>query len=195
MQPPKPLVLGSSSPYRKTLLSRLGLPFVIASPEIDETPCTGENGEATSLRLAIAKARSLSGRFKNSLIIGSDQVACLENQQLGKPHTHERAMAQLLAMSGKIVTFYTAVCVYNTQSQQIHTTIDKTKVTMRSYSHLEAENYLLREQPYDCAGSAKMESLGIVLVAKIDTTDPSALIGLPLIGLIRLLSNEGITVL
>ncbi|GGP21361.1 Maf family nucleotide pyrophosphatase [Silvimonas iriomotensis] len=193
--PTRPLVLASTSVYRRELLSRLGLPFETASPMVDETPLADETAAQTSLRLAIAKARALKGAFPDALLIGSDQVALLDGQQLGKPGTHERAVAQLTHMRGRTVEFHTAVALFDAASGQTSSATDITRVSMRNYSDAQIEHYLRREQPYDCAGSAKVESLGIAMIAAVESTDPTALIGLPLIALCNLLQQHGVEVL
>ena len=189
------LLLASSSIYRKELLSRLGLPFETASPDIDETPRPGESAAQTSLRLAEAKARELASRHPDHLIIGSDQVALLDGIQLGKPGTHERAVDQLKMMRGRSIEFHTALCLLNAQTGAAQTAVDITTVTMRDYTDSEIEAYLLREQPYHCAGSAKTEGLGVALIAAIENRDPTAIIGLPLIELTTMLKNEGVALL
>lgn len=194
-QDSRQLVLASTSPYRKELLKRLGVDFTTAAPDVDETPLQSESADATSLRLAIAKARVLATTFPNSLIIGSDQVALLHGEQLGKPGTHERAVAQLKAMRGQTLVFHTALCLYNTATGSTQTAIDETRVVMRDYSDEQIETYLQREQPYNCAGSAKTEGLGVVMIARIENNDPTAIIGLPLIELVTMLNNEGFAIL
>jgi septum formation protein len=189
------LVLASTSLYRKELLSRLGVPFITAAPDLDESPLAGETAAQTSERLAIAKAKVLAEQFSNSLIIGSDQVALLNGEQLGKPGTHERAVRQLTAMRGQTIAFHTALCLYNTATSHTQSHVDITTVTMRDYSDAQIETYLQREQPYNCAGSAKTEGLGIVMIAAIEGTDPAAIIGLPLIELITMLDVEGFSIL
>ncbi len=189
------LVLASTSLYRKELLSRLGIPFITAAPDLDESPLAGETAAQTSERLAIAKAKVLAEQFPNSLIIGSDQVALLNGEQLGKPGTHERAVRQLAAMRGQTIAFHTALCLYNTASGNTQSHVDITTVTMRNYTDAQIETYLLREQPYNCAGSAKTEGLGIVMIAAIEGRDPAAIIGLPLIELITMLNREAFSVL
>jgi septum formation protein len=194
-QASRQLVLASTSPYRKELLARLGVDFTTAAPNVDETPLQGETADATSLRLAIAKARVLADQFPDSLIIGSDQVALLNGAQLGKPGTHERAVAQLQAMRGQTLVFHTALCLYNTATGSTQTAIDETRVVMRDYTDEQIETYLQREKPYNCAGSAKTEGLGIVMIARIENSDPAAIIGLPLIELVTMLNNEGFAIL
>ncbi|WP_410497636.1 Maf family protein [Chitinibacter sp. S2-10] len=189
------LVLASSSPYRKELLSRLGIPFETAPPDLDESPLGGETAAQTSERLAIAKARVLAEQFPDSLIIGSDQVALLNGEQLGKPGNHERAVEQLKAMRGQTIDFHTALALYNTATDTHQSIVDVTRVTMRDYSDEQITTYLQREQPYNCAGSAKTEGLGIVMIAAIEGRDPAAIIGLPLIELVTMLNNEGFVIL
>ncbi|MDW5417009.1 Maf family nucleotide pyrophosphatase [Iodobacter sp. CM08] len=189
------LVLASTSPYRKELLERLGISFETAAPDLDESRKEGETAGETSLRLAIAKAKVLADLYPNSLIIGSDQVALLGDEQLGKPGTHDRAVHQLQKMRGHTLAFHTALCLYNTATGTEQHAVDITRVTMRDYSDAEIETYLQREKPYNCAGSAKTEGLGIVMIAAIAGTDPAAIIGLPLIELITMLKNEGFPLL
>ncbi|QZA78044.1 Maf family nucleotide pyrophosphatase [Deefgea tanakiae] len=189
------LVLASTSLYRKELLSRLGIPFITAAPDLDESPLVGETAAQTSERLAIAKAKVLAEQFPNCLVIGSDQVALLNGEQLGKPGTHERAVRQLAAMRGQTIAFHTALCLYNTANGNTQSYVDITTVTMRNYTDAQIETYLQREKPYNCAGSAKTEGLGIVMIAAIEGKDPAAIIGLPLIELITMLDAEGFPIL
>lgn len=191
-QAPCRLLLASSSPYRKELLTRLDIPFEAASPDIDETALEGETAAQTSLRLAIAKARALAPQFPTHLIIGSDQVALLDGIQLGKPGNHERATQQLQQMRGRTIEFHSALCLLNATTGHTQSLVDITRVTMRNYNDAEIERYLRTEKPYDCAGSAKTEGLGITLIAAIENCDPTAIIGLPLIALVTMLKNEGI---
>ena len=186
------LVLASSSPYRRELLQRLRLPFSVGIPNVDETPLAEESPRDTSLRLAIAKARALAPSHPNALIIGSDQVALLNGQQLGKPGTHARATAQLRAMRGQSLRFHTALCLLNSATGIEHHAVDITEVHMRDYSDAEIERYLQAEQPYDCAGSAKSEGYGITMIAALRGDDPNALVGLPLIRLVSMLHAEGV---
>ncbi len=196
--PITPIVLASSSIYRKELLSRLSLPFETFAPEIDETPLTDEAPEQTALRLAQAKAWAVAKHYGHCIVIGSDQVATLENEQIGKPGNHEKALEQLQKMRGKSVTFHTALCVLDHRQESNHaahkTQIQncQTIVHFRDLSDAELDAYLRIEQPYDCAGSAKNEGLGISLIAKIESEDPTALTGLPLITLTSMLRNLGI---
>jgi septum formation protein len=191
----QPLVLASTSKYRSQLLSTLQIPFQTAAPDVDETQLPGENAEQTSLRLAQVKAQIVAKRFPDALIIGSDQVALLEGQQIGKPLNHDNAVLQLSAMRGKTVTFYTAVSLLNAATGEMQTDVAITKVGFRNLGDDEIERYLKKEQPYHCAGSAKSEGLGIALISSIQGDDPNALIGLPLIILVRMLENQGVRVL
>jgi septum formation protein len=188
------LVLASTSAYRRELLARLGLPFEIAAPQIDETPLPAESCADTALRLAAAKARAVASRYPGALIIGSDQVADLDGMPLGKPGTHLRACAQLRAASGRSVIFHTALALLHSDSGRLHSRVVPTRVLFRSLSDAQIESYLQRERPYDCAGSAKAEGLGIALLGRLEGEDPTALIGLPLIALVDLLAAEGIDV-
>lgn len=189
------LVLASTSPYRKMLLERLGLQFETASPQTDETALPNETAESLVTRLAEAKARAIESQFSNALIIGSDQVAVLDGEILGKPGNHENAAKQLQNASGREVKFLTGLCVLNTQTQQAHVKLVPYSVIFRTLTEAQIHNYLHREKPYDCAGSFKSEGLGISLFERLEGDDPNALIGLPLIELIRLLAAEGLDVL
>ncbi|QDQ27878.1 septum formation inhibitor Maf [Chitinimonas arctica] len=189
------LVLGSTSPYRRELLARLGVAFEVAAPDCDETPLPGESAAATASRLARLKALSLAGRFPQALIIGSDQVALLHGEQLGKPGNYERAFAQLSAMRGQTIVFHTALALHHAASGRTQETVVPWRITMRDYSDEEIATYLRREQPYDCAGSAKTEGLGIAMIASMEGSDPAAIIGLPLIELCRMLREEGFPLL
>jgi len=189
------LVLASTSRYRRELLERLGLPFEVAAPICDETPLAGESAADTATRLARIKAESLAPRYPDALIIGSDQVALLDGVQLGKPGDYERAFSQLTAMRGKTIVFHTALALHNTAKDHTTETIVPWRVTMRDYSDAEIDTYLRREQPYDCAGSAKTEGLGVAMIAAMEGSDPAAIIGLPLIELCRLLREEGYPIL
>jgi septum formation protein len=193
--PDHPLILGSSSRYRHELLSRLGLAFDVVSPEVDETPQPGETPAALALRLALAKARAVAANFPLAVVIGSDQVADLAGLPLGKPGSHERAVAQLRQMRGQTVIFQTAVAVVCAASGFEQVELAAVKVRFRDLGDEEIENYLRSEQPYDCAGSAKSEGLGIALLESIDNDDPTALVGLPLIRTCRMLRAAGITLL
>jgi septum formation protein len=189
------LVLASTSPYRKALLQRLGLPFESASPHVDETAASGESPQATARRLAEAKARAVAGNYPSSLIIGSDQVAALGNARLNKPLQHETAVKQLQAARGKSAQFHTALCLFDAASGACETRLVSSTVHFRNFSDAQIERYLQREKPYDCAGSAKAEGLGIALMARLESDDPTALIGLPLIALTEMLETRGVSVL
>lgn len=178
-----PLILASTSPYRRALLERLCLSFSITAPQVDETPLANEKAVDTALRLAREKAESVAQKNIDALVIGSDQTASLNNQLLGKPGTHERALEQLKMMRGHTIHFHTAVCLLNTRTKEIKLTDVPTTVRMHHLSDNELDRYLHLEQPYDCAGSAKVEGLGIALMESVNSTDPTALIGLPLITL------------
>lgn len=196
MQPnalPRPLILGSTSPYRRELLSRLRLPFEAIAPDVDETPRPGEPPRDLALRLALAKAQDVAKRHPDAIVIGSDQVADLNGQPLGKPGTHERAVVQLQQMRNQTVIFQTAVAVICQASGFAQTELAAVEVRFRDLSDAEIERYLRAEQPYDCAGSAKSEGLGIALLDAIVSDDPTALIGLPLIRTSRLLRAAGVT--
>ena len=186
------LVLASTSIYRSKLLKRLQLPFETAAPDVDETALPDESAPATSGRLAQLKAHAVAAKYPDALIIGSDQVALLEGQQLGKPLTHNNAVRQLRAMRGKTTCFYTAVALLNSKTGNMQTEVAENHVTLRDLSDDEIEGYLLKEQPYHCAGSAKSEGLGIALMSKMTGDDPNALIGLPLILLIEMLHRENV---
>ena len=186
------LVLASTSIYRSELLKRLQLPFETAAPDVDETALPDESARATSMRLAQEKARAVAASYPDALIIGSDQVALLEGRQLGKPLTHDNAVNQLRAMRGKTTCFYTAVALLNSKTGNMQTEVAENHVTLRDLSDAEIEGYLLKEQPYHCAGSAKSEGLGIALMSKMTGDDPNALIGLPLILLCDMLRRENV---
>ena len=187
------LVLGSTSRYRRELLQRLGLPFAVAAPDVDETPLQGEAPRALALRLALAKARAVAAQHPDAVVIGSDQVADLHGQPLGKPGTHERASAQLQRMSGETVIFQTAVAVVCAATGFEQVDLAPVEVRFRTLTGDEIERYLHAEQPYDCAGSAKSEGLGISLLDAILSDDPTALVGLPLIRTCRMLRAAGLT--
>ncbi|MBP7568192.1 MAG: septum formation inhibitor Maf [Burkholderiaceae bacterium] len=191
----RPLVLGSSSRYRRELLERLRIPFTVDSPDVDETPLPGEAPAALAGRLALAKARAVASRHPGSIVIGSDQVADLNGHPLGKPGTHERARAQLQSMRGQTVVFQTALAVVCQDTGFEQADLAAVQVRFRDLSEAEIETYLRLEQPYDCAGSAKSEGLGIALLSSIDNDDPTALIGLPLIRTVSLLRAAGLEVL
>lgn len=193
--PTTPLILASTSPFRRELLARLGLPFETANPAVDETPLPGEEPEASALRLSLAKAQAVAGAFPDALIIGSDQVACLDGQVFGKPGTHQNAVRQLQTMRGRSVNFFTGLCLLDARSGRAHVRGVATLVTFRDLTDAEIDNYLRKEHAYNCAGSAKSEGLGIALIARIAGDDPNALIGLPLIALCDLLRIENVSVL
>lgn len=186
------LVLCSTSPYRRELLARLGMPFATASPQVDETAIAGESAAALSLRLAVAKAHALADRHPTAVLIGSDQVASLDDALIGKPEHRDAAVAQLLAASGRTVKFHTAIAILDAANGECHTETDLTTVQFRALTRPEIERYLLLEPALDCAGSFKCEGLGISLFDAIETRDPTALIGLPLIATTRLLRQFGI---
>jgi septum formation protein len=186
------LILASTSRYRRELLERLRLPFDVESPQVDETPLPGEAPADLAQRLARAKADAVAARWPQAVVIGSDQVAELDGQPIGKPHTHERALAQLRAMSGRRVAFQTAVAVVRRDTGFARVALAPVTVRFRSLTEHEIEHYLRAEQPYDCAGSAKSEALGIALLDAIESDDPTALVGLPLIRTCALLREAGL---
>lgn len=192
VSPQRPLVLGSTSPYRRELLQRLRLPFNVLSPDVDETPQPGEAPRQLALRLALAKARAVAAQQPQAVVIGSDQVADLAGEPLGKPGNHARATAQLRRMSGHSVVFQTAVAVVCQATGFEQVELAAVDVRFRSLNDGEIERYLRAEQPYDCAGSAKSEGLGISLLDAIDSDDPTALVGLPLIRTCRMLRAAGL---
>lgn len=189
------LILASTSPYRRELLERLGLPFIVANPQTDETPHPGEAPEALSLRLAEAKARAVTKDHPDALIIGSDQVATVDGKIYGKPGNRERGIAQLKELSGKTVNFFTGLCLLDSRSGLAQVRGVPTLVTFRTLSERAIENYLDREPAYNCAGSAKSEGLGIALLQSMRGDDPNALVGLPLIALCDMLGAAGVDVL
>ncbi len=191
---PRRLVLASSSKYRKALLERLGLAFELAAPAVEERMLPGEAPAATALRLSILKARALEGRFGDALIIGSDQVAALGSERLDKPGNHANAVRQLRRLSGNAADFHTAVSLLDSRSKTLQSRVVACRVTFRTLDEARIEAYLRREQPYDCAGSAKAEGLGIALIARMETGDPTSLIGLPLIALTEMLERAGLPV-
>ncbi len=188
------LILGSSSSYRYELLLRLQLPFEVSSPDIDESALTGEMPEATASRLAEEKARAVAAIYPNALIIGADQVAALDSVQLGKPLNYENATKQLYSMRGKEVIFHTALSLLNSCSGRIQSKLVSSLVKFRELSNRQVSNYLAKEQPYHCTGSAKYEGLRIALIERMESDDPNALIGLPLIVLVEMLVHEGVEV-
>lgn len=191
----KTLVLASSSPYRREILDKLGFAYRSKKPDVDETPLPTESAEALVARLAESKSRALASHFHNALIIGSDQVAVLDGQIVGKPGTKANAVKQLKQASGRSVTFLTGLSLYNTETQQAQTEVVPFKVYFRQLSDSMIDRYLEREQPFNCAGSFKSEALGIVLFDKLEGDDPNTLIGLPMIRLVRMLEQEGVEVL
>ncbi|HSJ47551.1 MAG TPA: Maf family nucleotide pyrophosphatase [Gammaproteobacteria bacterium] len=186
------IVLASTSPFRRELLSRLAIPFEIVSPEVDESPLPGETPEAMVQRLSEAKARAGAAQFPRALVIGSDQVAVVDGEVLGKPGDHERARAQLQKLSGRTVSFLTGLCLYNAASEMAETRLVPFRVRFRTLDEARIERYLRREQPYNCAGSFKSEGLGITLFKAMEGDDPTSLIGLPLITLTSLLAKAGV---
>jgi septum formation protein len=190
---PRTLILGSTSPYRRELLQRLRIPFEVQRPEVDETPLPHETPVALAQRLALTKAQAVAQRFPQAIVIGSDQVADLNGEPLGKPGNHANAVAQLQRMRGQSVVFQTAVSVVCLATGFAQTELAQVKVQFRHVSDAAIEAYLQAEQPYDCAGSAKSEGLGIALLERIDNHDPTALVGLPLILTCRLLRAAGMT--
>ena len=194
-KPPPTLVLASTSRYRRELLARLGLPFEVAPPGVDEAALAGERPADTALRLSQAKARAVASRYADALVIGSDQVAELDGRAVGKPADHADARAQLRAASGRTVIFHTGVALVDARSGRTQARLVDVASTFRALSDDDIERYLARERPYDCAGSVKSEGFGIALFERIASDDPTALIGLPLITVAALLRNEGVDVL
>lgn len=192
VQPLPPLILASGSRYRRELLERLRVPFSVDTPDIDETPAPGETPHETSLRLARQKAQAVAARHPGAVIIGSDQVATFEGRQIGKPGNFENAMTQLRDMRGKVVEFHSALCVYDARNGESQAKDVVTRVKFRDLPDDVLAAYLHAETPYDCAGSAKSEGLGIMLLETIENDDPTALIGLPLIALVTMLMHTGI---
>jgi MAF protein len=190
-----PLLLASSSPYRRALLERLQLPFIWASPSVDESPLPGEEAQRLVTRLAESKARALLPQHPGHLIIGSDQVAVLEGRVLGKPGNFDNARTQLRAASGKRVEFLTGLCLLDGRSGDARCVVEPFAVRFRPLGEAQIERYLEREQPFDCAGSFKAEGLGIALFSALEGRDPNALIGLPLIALVDLLNEAGVEVI
>jgi septum formation protein len=191
----QPLILASSSLYRRELLQRLQIPFNSISPHVDEAIVDGEQPQETALRLAQEKAKKVGSEYPHALIIGCDQVATLNGVQLGKPLNHNNATQQLRMMRGQEVAFYSAVCLFNAETGNMQSEVVPYFVKFRSLTDAQIECYLTKEQPYHCAGSAKSEGLGIALIARMTGDDPNALIGLPLIVLISMLQNEGIHII
>lgn len=189
------LILASSSEYRRQLLQKLLIPFNSISPKIDETALEGEKPHETALRLAKEKAKKIGAEYPHALVIGCDQVATLDGEQLGKPGNHQNATKQLQTMRGREVTFHSALCLYNATTGNMQAEVVPYLVRFRQLTDEQIENYLTKEQPYHCAGSAKSEGLGIALMERMIGEDPNALIGLPLIKLISMLQNEGVSVI
>ena len=189
------LVLASTSPFRKALLEKLNLPFITDKPMVDETALAGETAIQLVKRLAIAKAQALAHKYENALLIGSDQVCVNDGEILGKPGDFENAFAQLKSASAKSITFYTGLALVNTKTGAVQSLVEPFNVQFRKLSDQMITNYLNKEQPYNCAGSFKSEGFGIALFDALEGKDPNTLIGLPLISLIKLLENEGVTVL
>ena len=189
------LILASSSIYRHELLTRLQLPFTCISPDVDESPLLNELPQETALRLAQVKAHKVGLTNPSALIIGCDQVATLDNIQLGKPLNHDNATKQLRLMRGREVIFHSALCLYNPATHYMQAEVIPYVVQFRDLSDAQIENYLIKEQPYHCAGSAKSEGLGIAIIEKMTGDDPNALIGLPLIKLVSMLQKEGVNVI
>ncbi|HYP68485.1 MAG TPA: Maf family nucleotide pyrophosphatase [Thiobacillaceae bacterium] len=189
------LILASTSRYRRELLSRLHLPFEVVAPDVEENPLPGESPSQTALRLSVLKAQAAAEHFPDALIIGSDQVLMLDAEQLGKPGNYEKAFEQLKRMQGKAMVFHTALTLLNSRTGRTQTRDVPTVVHIRRLTDAQIDAYLKKEQPYDCAGSARSESLGIALMERMDSPDPTALVGLPLIALTEMLLNEGVDVL
>lgn len=191
----RPLILASTSAPRRALLDRLGVTFEVVPPAVDETPLPGEDPQALPARLAAAKAAAVAEARGRGLVIGSDQVGLLEGRVVGKPGTHERALAQLLAAAGRTMHFVSAVCVLDAESGRRQQAQVTTTVRFRHFDAATAEAYLRRDRPYECAGAFKSESLGVMLIDTMESEDPTAILGMPLIGVARMLENEGIDVL
>lgn len=189
------LILASSSEYRRELLLKLQIPFSNVSPHVDETPLEGEKPQQTALRLAQVKAKKIGSDYPHALVIGCDQVATLDGEQLGKPGNHANATKQLQKMRGREVTFHSALCLYNAATGNMQALVVPYLVRFRQLTDDQIENYLSKEQPYHCAGSAKSEGLGIALIDRMLGEDPNALIGLPLIKLVTMLQNEGVHII
>lgn len=187
------LVLASGSPYRRELLKQLGIPFEHCSPDVDETPREGECAEQLTMRLATAKALAVADRFPAHLIIGSDQVALLDGDPVSKPGNHAAARLQLQRSSGRRISFSTSLCLLNSETGRQQTAVEQYHVQFRQLSDEAIERYLIAEKPYDCAGSFRVEGLGISLFSSLQGDDPNSLIGLPLIRLCEMLVNEGLT--
>jgi 7-methyl-GTP pyrophosphatase len=189
------LILASSSPYRRELLERLQLPFEVIAPDVDESPRPEETPSTLVERLAIEKARKIADGRPGTLVIGSDQVAVYNGTIVGKPHSHDKAVEQLRSASGKAVTLYTGLALFNADTRHVQHEVIPYRVTFRTLSDAQIESYLRKEQPYSCAGSVRSEGLGIVLLERFEGDDPNTLIGLPLIRLVRMLENEGVNII
>ena len=184
------LILASTSPFRKTILNKLGIEYDTAAPQTDETAKADETPQQLVERLSIAKAKAIADKTNDALVIGSDQVSVINGEIIGKPHTHENAVKQLQNASGKTVTFYTGLCLYNSATNQYQSEVVPFNVVFRTLNDEQIESYLKKEKPYNCAGSFKSEALGIVLFEKLEGDDPNTLMGLPLIRLIKMLEKE-----
>ncbi|MCW9030218.1 MAG: Maf-like protein [Gammaproteobacteria bacterium] len=189
------LILASTSPFRKAILDKLGIDFDIASPDVDETALKNETPQQLVERLSIAKAKAVADKNESALVIGSDQVSVINNEIIGKPHTHENATKQLQNASGKTVTFYTGLCLYNSSTDEYQSEVVPFNVVFRQLNDQQIESYLKKETPYNCAGSFKSEALGIVLFEKLEGEDPNTLMGLPLIRLVKMLEKENYSIL
>ena len=189
------LILASTSPFRRAILEKLGIPFDVASPQTDETPKPSETPQQLVERLAIAKAKAIADQSTDGLVIGSDQVAVIDGDIVGKPGDHATAVKQLKAASGKRIIFYTGLALINAVSGNVQSEVVPFHVEFRQLSDSQIENYLQKEQPYNCAGSFKSEALGICLFEKLEGEDPNTLMGLPLIRLVRMLEKEGLNII
>ena len=189
------LILASTSPFRKEILNKLGVEFDTVSPEVDETALTNETPQQLVERLSIAKAKAVADKNESSLVIGSDQVSVIDGEIIGKPHTHENAIKQLQNASGKTVTFYTGLCLYNSITHHYQSEVVPFNVVFRDLNEQQIDSYLKKETPYNCAGSFKSEALGIVLFEKLEGEDPNTLMGLPLIRLVKMLEKENFLIL
>jgi len=189
------LILASTSPFRKAILDKLGINFDTISPETDETALENETPQQLVERLSIAKAKAVADKNENALVIGSDQVSVIDGEIIGKPHTHENAVKQLQNASGKTVSFYTGLCLYNSSTKKYQSEVVPFNVVFRNLTNHQIESYLKKEEPYNCAGSFKSEALGIILFEKLEGEDPNTLMGLPLIRLVKMLEKEGFTIL
>lgn len=189
------LILASTSPFRKAILDKLGISFDTASPETDETALDNETPQQLVERLSIAKAKAIADKVESALVIGSDQVSVIDGEIIGKSHTHENAVKQLKNASGKTVTFYTGLCLYNSSTNQYQSEVVPFNVVFRDLTKHQIESYLRKEKPYNCAGSFKSEALGIVLFDKLEGEDPNTLMGLPLIRLVKMLEKENFPIL